>query len=387
MAKKYDNDFKVMLVELLKSGRKAKSLSEEYGVNDGVIRRWKREYEAKSGDFSKKRELSVEAQELKALKKELREVKLERDIFKKGSEDLLQERQMRYKFILKNVSVYPVEKMCKCMKVSKNAYYYWLKHKDVIKILPSKVLLKERIKFHFEQSREIYGSYRIQKMLEREGLVYARSYIGLLMKELGLKSILKRKYVATTNSNDNLSIAKNELDRNFTSLKLGEKWVSDITYIRVNDHWNYLTTIIDLADKRVVGWSLSKDMTTENTIMKAWNLASNNRAITNKFIFHSDRGVQYASNKITNLFSFNRKITQSMSRKGNCWDNAVAESFFKTIKHEWLYRFKYSSYKQLFSSIEDYINWYNNERLHSSLGYISPLEMEVKIRMNFNKAA
>ncbi|MFL0093067.1 DDE-type integrase/transposase/recombinase, partial [Tenacibaculum maritimum] len=119
------------------------------------------------------------------------------------------------------------------------------------------------------------------------------------MKELGLKSILKRKYVATTNSNHNLSIAKNELDRNFTSLKLGEKWVSDITYIRVNDHWNYLTTIIDLADKRVVGWSLSKDMTTENTIMKAWNLASNNRAITNKFIFHSDRGVQYASNKIT----------------------------------------------------------------------------------------
>ncbi|WP_159292251.1 integrase core domain-containing protein, partial [Tenacibaculum maritimum] len=100
-----------------------------------------------------------------------------------------------------------------------------------------------------------------------------------------------------------------------------------------------------------------------------------------------DRGVQYASNKITNLFSFNRKITQSMSRKGNCWDNAVAESFFKTIKHEWLYRFKYSSYKQLFSSIEDCINWYNNQRLHSSLGYISPLEMEVKIRMSFNKAA
>ncbi|WP_159246555.1 DDE-type integrase/transposase/recombinase, partial [Tenacibaculum maritimum] len=115
-------------------------------------------------------------------------------------------------------------------------------------------------------SREIYGSYRIQKMLEREGLVYARSYIGLLMKELGLKSILKRKDVTTTNSNDNLSIAKNELDRNFISLKLGEKWVSDITYIRVNDDWNYLTTIIDLADKRVIGWSLSEDMTTENTI-------------------------------------------------------------------------------------------------------------------------
>ena len=294
---------------------------------------------------------------------------------------------MRYLFILKNEQQYPVEKMCKCMKVSKSSYYHWIKQKDVIKTKSSKLFLKERIKVLFEQSREIYGSYRIQKKLEREELFYSRSYIGFLMKELGLRSILKRKHVVTTDSKHVLPIANNELNRNFTSLKLGEKWVSDITYIRVNDHWNYLTTIIDLADKRVVGWSLSEDMTTENTVMKAWVLASNNRTITNGFIFHSDRGIQYASNKITNLFSFNKKITQSMSRKGNCWDNAVSESFFKTIKHEWLYRFKFSAYQQLYSSIEDYINWYNNERLHSSLGYISPLEMETKLRRGINKAA
>ena len=118
------------------------------------------------------------------------------------------------------------------------------------------------------------------------------------------------------------------LDREFTSLKLGETWISDITYIRVNDHWNYLTTIIDLADRRVVGWTLSEDITTENTVMKAWLSARKNRTISEGFIFHSDRGVQYTSNKMTSLFSFNRKITQSMRRKGNCWDNAVAESFF-----------------------------------------------------------
>ena len=170
-------------------------------------------------------------------------------------------------------------------------------------------------------------------------------------------------------------------------MKLGEKWVSDITYIRVKDDWNYLTTIMDLADRRIVGWSLSEDMTTQNTIMKAWLSARNNRSITDGFIFHSDRGVQYASNKMTDLFSFNRKIMQSMSRKGNCWDNAVAESFFKTIKCEWLYRFKFNSYSQLYDSIHDYINWYNNERLHSSLGYLSPLEMEIKLRGFSNKAA
>jgi transposase InsO family protein len=273
------------------------------------------------------------------------------------------------------------------MKVNKSCYYHWFKQKDMNTIKSSTFFLKERIKVIFDQSREIYGSSRIQKQLEREGLFYSRSYVSLLMKQLGLRSVLKRKHVITTNSKHAFAIADNVLNRSFSSLRLGEKWVSDITYIRVNDDWNYLTTIIDLADKRVVGWSLSEDMTTENTIIKAWNLARNNRAITNKFIFHSDRGVQYASNRITTMFSFSNKITQSMSRKGNCWDNAVAESFFKTIKYEWLYRFKYLSYKQLYCSIEDYINWYNNERLHSSLGYLSPLEMELKLKGFFNKVA
>ena len=294
---------------------------------------------------------------------------------------------MRYKFILRNEYTYPVEKMCECMKVSKNSYYHWYKNKDLVVLKTAKKHLEERIKVIFEESRQIYGSCRIQKMLEREGLTYSRSYIGLLMRAMGLRSVLSKKYVVTTDSKHSFPIANNELDRNFMSLKLGEKWVSDITYIRVNDDWNYLTTIIDLADRKVVGWALSEDMTTENTIMKAWIAARQNRMIRDEFIFHSDRGVQYASNKMTNLFSFNRKIMQSMSRKGNCWDNAVAESFFKTIKHEWLYRFKFTSYEQLFNSINDYINWYNTKRLHSTLGYKTPLEMEMKLRDIINKAA
>ena len=277
--------------------------------------------------------------------------------------------------------------MCKCMRVSKNAYYHWFKNKDSIVIETTKNRLKKRIKVIFEDSREIYGSHRIQKKLEREGLKYCRSYIGLLMKEMGLKSVLKRKFVVTTDSNHAFPITKNILNRDFESLQIGEKWISDITYIRVNDDWSYLTTIIDLADRKVVSWTLSQDMTAQNTIVKAWYLARSKRQIKDGFIFHSDRGVQYASNKMTNLFYFNSKITQSMSRKGNCWDNAVAESFFKTIKHEWLYRFKFTSYTQLYESIEDYINWYNTERLHSSLGYLTPLEMELKLKGFINKAA
>ncbi|RLD57366.1 MAG: IS3 family transposase [Bacteroidetes bacterium] len=387
MAKKYENDFKIMIVELLESGRKVKEISDEYSINGGMIRRWRREYEAKSGDFSKKREVSQQEQELKMLKKELRNVKMERDNLKKGGKHLFHERPLRYAFILKNRKNYPVEKMCKSMRISKNSYYNWLNTKDLDKTNPIKTNLKERIKSIFEESREIYGSYRIQKMLEREDLKYSRSYIGLLMKEMGLKSILKRKFVVTTDSKHSFPIAKNELDRDFSSLKLGEKWVSDITYIRVKDNWNYLTTIMDLADRKIVGWSLSEDMTTDNTVMRAWLSARQNRDIIDGFMFHSDRGVQYASNKMTYLFSFNRKITQSMSRKGNCWDNAVAESFFKTIKYEWLYRFKFNSYNQLYRSIEDYIKWYNTKRIHSSLDYLSPLEMEMKLRKIINKVA
>lgn len=277
--------------------------------------------------------------------------------------------------------------MCKCMKVSRNAYYHWLKTKDNTIEAASLTLLKKRIRVIFEQSRQIYGSHRVQKMLEREGLVYSRSYIALLMRKMGLRSVLRRKYVITTDSNHSFDIAENKLNRDFTSPQLGRKWVSDITYIRVNNDWNYLTTVIDLADRKVVGWSLSEDMTTENTIMKAWLNARANRSLNESLIFHSDRGVQYASNKITKLFSFNRKVVQSMSRKGDCWDNAVAESFFKTIKNEWLYRFKYKSYSQLYDSLADYINWYNTKRIHSSLGYLSPLEMEIKLRGKIKKVA
>jgi len=273
------------------------------------------------------------------------------------------------------------------MKVSKNAYYNWLKTKGTINMTESKVILKERISILFEENKQIYGSYRIQKMLEREHLFYSRSYIAILMKEMGLKSVLKRKFVITTNSNHNHLISDNLLNREFTSPKLGQKWVSDITYIRVGNDWNYLTTILDLADRKIVGWSLSEDMTTENTVLKAWLEARKSRSIITGFIFHSDRGVQYASKNTINLLAFNKFAKQSMSRKGNCWDNAVAESFFKTIKHEWLLRFKYKNYDELYNSINEYITWYNTKRIHSTLAYLSPLEKEMELRKIKNKAA
>lgn len=292
-----------------------------------------------------------------------------------------------YEFIKKNRNQYPVEKMCGYFRISKNAFYNWSRRASKQKVLSNNTDLKSLIQRVFKESNQCYGSYRVQMQLEREGLKYSRSYIALLMKRMGLKSVLRRKFKVTTQSDHSYPIADNILNREFDTNELGQKWVSDITYVRVNDNWNYLTTIIDLADRKVVGWSLSEDMTTKNTFYRAWIEARKNRTIANELIFHSDRGIQYASANTMKLFDTNKKITQSMSRKGNCWDNAVAESFFKTIKWECLHRQSYQSYLQLYEVIKQYIHWYNTKRLHSSLGYITPLEREIQLRRETRKAA
>lgn len=277
--------------------------------------------------------------------------------------------------------------MCRCLKISKNAYYNWLKNKDAVKKSTSKNHVMSRIADIFKESKEIYGSHRIQKMLEREDLFYSRSYVAVLMKNMGLCSVLKRKFVITTRSDHPYPIAENILNRDFGSKTIGEKWVSDITYIRVKDDWNYLTTIMDLADRKIVGWSLSEDMTVKNTVWRAWTSAISSRKTKPNFIFHSDRGVQYASNKITGMMRGNIKISQSMSRKGNCWDNAAAESLFKTIKYECTNRYRFTSKEQLNACLVEYISWYNTKRVHSTLGYRTPLEMQLELENLINKAA
>ena len=196
-------------------------------------------------------------------------------------------------------------------------------------------------------------------------------------------SVLKKKFKGcSTDSNHDYPVAKNLLNRNFKSENLGQKWVSDITYIKVAGKWNYLTTIIDLADRKVLAHTLSQDMTTKNTIYKTWIKARKQREITADHIFHSDRGIQYASSQMTDIFDQSNKINQSMSRKGNCWDNAVAESFFKTLKYECTNRYNFKSILETKIIINDYMQWYNYKRIHSAIGYKTPAEKELEIKIN-----
>lgn len=258
---------------------------------------------------------------------------------------------------------------------------------ETIDMSSKKERLKEQIREIWRESRRLYGSPKITAMLEREGLRYSRSYVARLMNEMGIKSMAKRKYVATTDSKHSYPMCENLLNRQFEVEKLGMVWVSDITYIRCGQSWLYLTTMIDLADRKVVGWSLSGDMTTENTVYAAWLEARRNRSIGEGFILHSDRGVQYAACRMANLFLSNERAVQSMSRKGNCWDNAVAESFFKTVKCELIHLQQWSSFEQVFNAVEEYIYWYNTKRIHQGIGYLTPLEKEQLLRSMYHKKA
>lgn len=273
---------------------------------------------------------------------------------------------------------FSVEMMCKVLKVSKSAYYHWLDSS------PSKLWLEnqkisELIRSIFKESSQTYGSPRITMELEALGYKISKPRVARIMKANYLFAIQKRKFKATTNSNHNYPIAPNLLNQNFKVGRPNQVWVSDITYIRTKQGWIYLTVIIDLFNRKVVGWALSEDLTTNNTIIKAWQMATKNIVLTQPLIFHSDRGIQYASYTFTNLLeSYNGLVKQSMSRKGNCWDNAVAESFFKSLKVAWVYRHDYSLKSQAELSIFGWIEtWYNKKRRHSFLGNKTIKEFEL----------
>lgn len=280
---------------------------------------------------------------------------------------------------------YSLAMMSRVLEVSRSGYYKWLKNESLHKKCEDE--LDKEIKSIFKISNETYGSPRIAIELQKRNIIYSKSTVARRMRSLRIYARAPRRYVVTTDSEHDYKVADNLLNRQFDVKELNSAWVSDITYVRVSDGWMYLTTMIDLADRMVVGWSLSKDMTAENTVCAAFKSGVVRRRINNhsKLMVHSDRGVQYASKEFRSLIGSYGCI-QSMSRKGNCWDNAPSESFFKTIKVESLYRHKFINESQLKSVIFRYIEgWYNTVRIHSTLDGKSP--QEVYFEKSINLAA
>lgn len=272
--------------------------------------------------------------------------------------------------------------MCKVLQVSRSGYYQWLKAKPSKRKLENEEGIKQISIIH-QESKQTYGSPRITKELKNRNICMSRPRVARLMKKARIQSKVKKKFVTTTDSNHKYPIVSNRLNRNFKTDRTGKVWISDITYISTIEGWLYLTVIMDLADRKIIGWSLSKSMHANTTTIPAWRMALNNRSITDELIFHSDRGIQYACTEFKTVLEATKSVIRSMSRKGNCWDNAVAESFFKTLKSDLIYRRTFPTREQAAIAIFEYIEvWYNRKRLHSSLGYRSPLEYEKLLQNN-----
>jgi putative transposase len=266
--------------------------------------------------------------------------------------------------------------MCKVLKVSSSGYYYWLKHPVGARQLKSQQLLTQ-IQQVYDRSKSRYGSPRIADDLNELGVKTSRNRVARLMNKANIKSIMYKKYrLQTTDSKHDHPVANNLLNRDFSAEKPSQKWVSDITYIRTGEGWLYLTAILDLADRKVIGWALSDNLKATDTSVAAWRMALKNRPLDGELLFHSDRGVQYACIEFRDQFK-DLPVLQSMSRKGNCWDNAVAESFFKTLKCEMVNHANFETYHQAKLATFEYIEgWYNRRRKHSTLDYQTPLQCE-----------
>lgn len=235
--------------------------------------------------------------------------------------------------------------------------------------------MRQRLKGLFEASRQSLGSRRLTRLLCREGLPVGRYRVRRLMKTMGLNVKTKRRFRITTDSKHRLPISDNVLDRRFTPEAVNRAWASDITYVWTLEGWLYLAVVIDLHSRRVVGWSMAKCMD-KALVIRALMMAIALRQPPPGLIHHSDRGSQYASQQYQQLLK-THEIVSSMSRKGNCWDNAPVERFFSSLKREWIGDQWYQTREQAIADIRDYlVGYYNSCRLHSTLGYMTPINFE-----------
>lgn len=262
------------------------------------------------------------------------------------------------------------------MEVNRSGYYLYTKQIAIIKQsdIAEKIMIIEMKELH-AKTRQSYGSRRMSRKMQQNGYNIGRYKARRMMRENGIQCKQRRRYKITTNSEHKLPIAENILDRNFTVLEPNKVWVADITYLWTLEGWLYIAAVVDLFSRRVVGWATASTMHTE-LIANALELALERRQPISNLMHHSDRGSQYASQYYQELLE-KFGITVSMSRKGNCWDNAVMERFFGSLKSERTDDITYFTRRQAKNDVIEYIEmFYNTDRLHSTLGYLSPAMFE-----------
>jgi putative transposase len=279
-----------------------------------------------------------------------------------------------------------MEKMCKVLEVSRSGYYKWVEGKgNETSYQKRRKALMARILWLFLDAKCRYGSPKITRLLRKEGWTVSERLVGKLMQENGLRSCVSKRFrVPTTDSNHHLPIAPNVLNQNFKTIAPNMVWVTDITYIACREGRLYLASVMDLFTRKIVGWKLGDRMTTD-LVLAALDQAYTNQKPPEGLLHHSDRGSQYASEEYRARLKL-YKMEASMSRKGNCYDNACIESFHSVLKKEFIYCTKFKLKSQAQQEVFEYIElFYNRKRIHGSLGYLSPDKFEAAYYKNINK--
>jgi transposase InsO family protein len=286
---------------------------------------------------------------------------------------------MKYAFILRNKLVWPICVQCRVLEVSVSGYHQHQARRS--KIGPRRHLSDEALLVHiravYAANRGAYGWPRIWRELRKQGIRVGKQRVQRLMQKHGIHARGRRKFrVITTDSKHNLPIAPNLLDRNFTPAAPNQAWVGDFTYIATEEGWLFLAVVIDLFSRKVIGWSMRPDMH-RNLVIDALEVAwfQRNPSKQAGLIFHSDRGSQYSSDDFRKVLE-HCSITPSMSRKGNCWDNACSETLFGSLKVERLHGQRFETIRDAKDAVIAWLLWYNQTRMHSTLKYVSPMQFE-----------
>lgn len=287
---------------------------------------------------------------------------------------------MKFELVDAEKARYPVEVLCEVLGVSRSGYYAWKKRPPSARSKEDAKLAVEIAAAH-KKSKRRYGSPRVHRALRKRGVRVGRKRVERLMRDKGLVARQKRRFRRTTDSNHENPIAPNVVERQFAPEAPNEVWAGDVTYIATGEGWAYLAVLLDLYSRRVVGWAMSATNDTELALEALHRAVRGRRVLPAGLVHHTDRGSPYASDDYRKAVAAHAMVA-SMSRKGDCWDNAVAESFFATLRAELVDDERYPTRRAAEISIGDYIErFYNVERLHSHLDYVSPIEFELKARV------
>ncbi len=281
---------------------------------------------------------------------------------------------MKYVAIKENENTFKVKMMCRALLVSRSGYYGWRNHPTSLRAQKNR-LLDTEIKKQFELEKGRAGAPRVTKQLKKKGITCSHNKVAKRMRILGLRAKAAKKFKATTNSKHSLPIAPNLLNQDFNAIRPNQKWVSDITYIWTEEGWLYLAVIVDLYSRMVVGWSMSERMTS-TLVCDALKMALFRRGMPRGVILHSDRGSQYCSHEYQKIIKEQHLIC-SMSKKGDCYDNAAMESWNHSLKVEAIHGERFLTRDSAKNYVFEYIEvYYNRYRLHSKIGYLTPAEFE-----------